>query len=664
MAEGGPRPDLPSVVDTRPSQSDSYLLECPICPEQLRQPKYLPCLHTFCEECLSIYIVKETSKSNGTAASFTCPVCRKLTHPVDKSEDKTNWAKQFPTDRHAVERIKLANKKTEQYYCKPCQKKGNTTSAQFWCEYNKTFFCKQCKEEHHDMVHSDCDIVNMTEFNRFQIRQENSTTRCDKHNEKSDCYCQNHKCFGCSKCIYVDHRRCEDVSTIEEYCHGLENTSRLDQRLRYLQQGADTMETLIKNFFLQLQSVTVDKDAVLKSIDELQERINKCVEQIKKKVTEDLISEFKKEQENFKVSSQKCERLMTVLQGTLASSVTAAQNNDHRATILLYQRGQAELESCRDLVVEIMKSFSTTMFEHDFKFDVSAMCAALSLGKVVVRKQHRNVPGCLDAFLRPFPTREIKQIRKTYIRCPSDSSPCFVVGLVCLPDGRVVAGDYNNKKIKLIDPEGNVVDEIKGSINDLCTVDYTTVAAAVRNPGKIRVVTVTSSKLTIISEINTTTICYGIAYKDGGFVVSLGSEVCSVSEDGTTHKLQKYRDNVYGLAQDSQRGHLFLTHNTTIDGRVAVSRLSHDNRHTDIMKVGVVKSAAGVDVDVEGNVYVCDYDSNNVVQMSADGKNIRELLTEDDGIIQPRAISVCEDKLAVSNGSEEQRDYIYVFQLV
>ncbi|OWF36535.1 Tripartite motif-containing protein 2 [Mizuhopecten yessoensis] len=65
MAEGG-----------LPAELDLQLLECPICLERLHQPKSLPCLHSFCQDCLGTCITKEMSGQMASATSFSCPVCR------------------------------------------------------------------------------------------------------------------------------------------------------------------------------------------------------------------------------------------------------------------------------------------------------------------------------------------------------------------------------------------------------------------------------------------------------------------------------------------------------------------------------------------------------------------------------------------------------------
>lgn len=50
-------------------QYDHQLLNCGICHSTYSNPKVLPCLHSFCEQCLYDYIPDQS-------LSVTCPVCR------------------------------------------------------------------------------------------------------------------------------------------------------------------------------------------------------------------------------------------------------------------------------------------------------------------------------------------------------------------------------------------------------------------------------------------------------------------------------------------------------------------------------------------------------------------------------------------------------------
>ena len=47
-------------------------LTCSVCLEQLKDPKVLPCLHSFCHKCI-VNIAKK-----GNANNINCPECRKF----------------------------------------------------------------------------------------------------------------------------------------------------------------------------------------------------------------------------------------------------------------------------------------------------------------------------------------------------------------------------------------------------------------------------------------------------------------------------------------------------------------------------------------------------------------------------------------------------------
>ncbi len=49
------------------------MLTCPICMDEFRSPRSLPCLHTFCQVCLGDYLVRKHVRPGTT---FPCPTCR------------------------------------------------------------------------------------------------------------------------------------------------------------------------------------------------------------------------------------------------------------------------------------------------------------------------------------------------------------------------------------------------------------------------------------------------------------------------------------------------------------------------------------------------------------------------------------------------------------
>ena len=80
------RPGAPSselVMDLVEELREDFLM-CNICFEEYREPKQLPCLHTFCRQCLSKYIVGKVVETG--AEWFPCPFCRKAIQPTQGGE--------------------------------------------------------------------------------------------------------------------------------------------------------------------------------------------------------------------------------------------------------------------------------------------------------------------------------------------------------------------------------------------------------------------------------------------------------------------------------------------------------------------------------------------------------------------------------------------------
>uniref|UniRef100_A0A0L8HG23 RING-type domain-containing protein n=1 Tax=Octopus bimaculoides TaxID=37653 RepID=A0A0L8HG23_OCTBM len=56
---------------------------CPICLDEFRDPRVLPCQHSFCMQCLQNHV--DSHKSDiFRKGVFHCPSCRALTYPTYK----------------------------------------------------------------------------------------------------------------------------------------------------------------------------------------------------------------------------------------------------------------------------------------------------------------------------------------------------------------------------------------------------------------------------------------------------------------------------------------------------------------------------------------------------------------------------------------------------
>ncbi|XP_052780011.1 activating signal cointegrator 1 complex subunit 2 homolog [Mya arenaria] len=87
------------------------LLECTICKDRIRRPRALPCIHTFCQNCLQA-VINSIANRQDIRAGFECPLCRRLTLPPTEERqlpDHQTWAALFPTNPTIV----ILNESTE-----------------------------------------------------------------------------------------------------------------------------------------------------------------------------------------------------------------------------------------------------------------------------------------------------------------------------------------------------------------------------------------------------------------------------------------------------------------------------------------------------------------------------------------------------------------------
>ncbi len=68
MAEGGGRKDVVEPL--------MDMLTCSLCLETFTNPRALPCLHTFCLQCLKQFV-----STSGNSRTLKCPLCNEL-HPI------------------------------------------------------------------------------------------------------------------------------------------------------------------------------------------------------------------------------------------------------------------------------------------------------------------------------------------------------------------------------------------------------------------------------------------------------------------------------------------------------------------------------------------------------------------------------------------------------
>jgi len=139
----------------RQSSADKELddmTECSICTEVFTDPRVLPCIHTFCLNCLLNY-----GKDKQPGDSMPCPMCRKeFTIPDD---GLAGTQKNFFMEKLLHFRQLSASQEAQHIPCDVCSNDeasaGETAKpASKYCVQCQQNYCEQCSMYHRNMKSS------------------------------------------------------------------------------------------------------------------------------------------------------------------------------------------------------------------------------------------------------------------------------------------------------------------------------------------------------------------------------------------------------------------------------------------------------------------------------------------------------------------------------
>ncbi|XP_052805485.1 E3 ubiquitin-protein ligase TRIM33-like [Mya arenaria] len=271
-------------MDTLQQIKEEFIV-CPICSRHFKDPKLLPCLHTFCYKCLLDHVLQhsnnnDNSVQNGETADephasvFTCPVCKTDTAFL-MSEDGQRIEKGF-SDNHLmaslVEKINIykADQSCESCAARASQGQGQKPKAEVWCQNCKMAFCDGCIKGHNVIkACRDHVVTSLKDMKVNPLKSLQNAKReipCVEHKDKLlEFYCLDCRETICSMCVAMYHRRCEMVEPCAESAKRLKPET----------------DNVLKDLDLQGSSLTDWQKDHVKEIEELEENKSSLITEIK-----------------------------------------------------------------------------------------------------------------------------------------------------------------------------------------------------------------------------------------------------------------------------------------------------------------------------------------------------------------------------------------------
>jgi len=267
-------------------------LSCPVCYQIYKNPKYLPCYHSYCEECL---------KKIQVQSKVICPECRQeATIPAGGVKDLPN---NFLINR-LVDELLLKHKVEgeDEVQCELCDEDDPVVT---FCPDCSVFLCHVCNEAHkRDKRSRGHGIVPLTELRSKKdvlIQAKPKVPMCKKHDIELLFYCETCEELVCMYCTMKDHAGHEhDTVKLMAWKHR--------NKLKRITAPVEEMATSLAEIHDNIEKIQAEiknqGGAVVKTIDqhydELVQKLWYQKEQLK--------------QQAYDLVSQKVKKMMTQLE--------------------------------------------------------------------------------------------------------------------------------------------------------------------------------------------------------------------------------------------------------------------------------------------------------------------------------------------------------------
>jgi len=193
----------------------SEITKCPICLEICKNPKSLPCLHSFCLHCL-----QQHWNDKNPWDELSCPVCRKeLAIPAEGLEELPHnfFLQNLIDSREAL------IKQSEEVLCESCEKdadetEGDIPAATMYCVDCNQKLCKRCSRPHKAMKGGPHQLKELGAMLTMELMQQRGSY-CKQHGGKLlELYCFDCQDNVCMKCFAVDHtqHKCLEVEKVAD----------------------------------------------------------------------------------------------------------------------------------------------------------------------------------------------------------------------------------------------------------------------------------------------------------------------------------------------------------------------------------------------------------------------------------------------------------------
>ncbi|XP_048773898.2 E3 ubiquitin-protein ligase TRIM56-like isoform X3 [Ostrea edulis] len=274
------------------------LLCCKLCDEEFTKPCYLPCLHTFCQECIDEHRLSSTDKEG----YFPCPTCMTEVNPEEDDGVPRNLPENILARRLSIPANDPIKRETLCFYCKNA---GNFVEGKTHCVDCNEFLCKPCADSHTTQEDfSDHHLQSDEDYNAEKTTSTSSQSQvipvcCEAYDplDFGAMYCVDCDISVCADCHVNKHgeHRCAELMAIAQHFE-----TKIKEPLQELDNDSEHISKFLVNLNATEHNLLEQKDSLKHHVKERTKQLCSLIKDYEKLLLDDIERRFDDQIEDIK----------------------------------------------------------------------------------------------------------------------------------------------------------------------------------------------------------------------------------------------------------------------------------------------------------------------------------------------------------------------------
>ncbi|XP_052817432.1 uncharacterized protein LOC128243603 [Mya arenaria] len=527
-------------------------------------------------------------------------------------------------------------------YCQPCEEGGKRAVGYGFCQTCKEYMCDPCIEAHTMFKVSRNHIILSKEkmLSFYQAAKQVNicdTEYCKVHtNAMVKFYCPTHRSLSCGICVVFDHSSCKldyIVDVTKEFVNGKEFI-----QLRLLINRADDLlsgsTTNVKELLDEVENHSKNE---IERLIMFRAEINAYLD-CRERELRDSMQKMKDEDvsqlNSLNTDCQSAKAELEAMMSELNSGKLSVHQRYMAARIV-----KMELPKILDEIEKMAGRMKIRKFR--FKRDPET-------GRLLESKTPLGTVD-IEGHVPDLATVTWKKKANIYVRTSLDRNSCFITGSTMLSPGLLLMTDRYNNSVKLVDVTTRAITsqlQLPDRPWDVCAIPDDQAAVTLPAKSMIQLFSSKGCQLSYGKQINVSCDCHGIVFMNNKLYVSYITnpriEVMTIDGQIVTkfkNRIWKqlFRKPYYLTMSASTPPTIYVSDN----GSNSVLQLSLDGKVLREYRDKQLRSPMSVVKVWPGHLLVCGEISLNLMLLTEGDGKMTEILRKIDGLSKPYSVAFC-----------------------